>query len=87
MNDTYIDAESFARDVVAHARGAWVNGTYNVAGEMIGIKAFGHYIQVMCCAGIKETGGDFRSQKAMRAFIVAFVAAAAARAALNTNGA
>lgn len=72
MKTQYNTPEEFATDVVKNARGAWVNGTFDVNGQAVGIKAYGKWVQRINCNCLTDSG-EFRTQKDMREFIVAHV--------------
>lgn len=72
MKTEYDTPEEFARDVAKESRGAWINGTYMVNGQAVGIKAYGKWIQRINCNCLTDSG-DFPTQKAMRAFIVSHI--------------
>lgn len=72
MKTHYSTPEEFARDVAKHSRGAWVNGTFDVNGQFVGIKAYGLWVQRISCNCLTD-GGEFKTQAAMRAFIVSHI--------------
>jgi hypothetical protein len=72
MKNHYDTPEEFAKDVVTAARSAWVNGTFNVNGQTVAIKAYGKWVQRINCNCLTD-GGEFRTQGAMKAFIIAHV--------------
>lgn len=72
MKQQYDTPEAFAADVAREARQGWVNGTYQVDGQAVGIKAHGKWVQRINCNCLTD-GGDFATQKAMRAFIVGHI--------------
>ena len=64
MNISYNTPEEFAAAVVKEARKGWVNGTFEVAGSLGGIKAHGLWIQRIQTPSI--SGGDeFKTRKEM----------------------
>lgn len=69
MKQHYDNAADFAKDVVRNARGAWINGHFDVNGQTVAIKAYGLYVQRINVNCLTD-GGEFRTQKAMREFIV-----------------
>lgn len=74
MENNYLSASNFANDVVKHAKCAWVNGTFDVNGVTVAIKAYGKWVQVIRVHGIAD-GGHFKTQKAMIAFIIETIGA------------
>jgi len=72
MRSTYETPEAFAADVAKEAKAAWVNGTYDVNGQAVGIKAYGKWVQRINCNCLTD-GGEFATQTAMKAFIVAHI--------------
>ena len=72
MKLEYDNPEEFARDVAAQCKGNWINGTWNVNGQQVGIKAYGKYVQRINVNCITD-GGEFKTQKAMREFIVSMI--------------
>ena len=72
MKTHYETPEQFAADVAKHARNAWVNGTFDVNGTAVGIKAHGTWVQRINANCLTDSG-EFRTQRDMRAFIVAHV--------------
>ena len=72
MKQHYDTATDFASDVAREAKGAWVNGTFDVNGTQVGIKAYGKWVQRIN-ANCLTDGGEFKTQAAMRSFIVSHV--------------
>lgn len=72
MKQHYDTPEEFAADVAKHAKSAWVNGTFDVNGQAVGIKAYNKWVQRINCNCLTD-GGEFSTQAAMRAFIVSHV--------------
>ena len=69
MEQHYESAADFAADVVRNAKAGWVNGQFDVNGSVVGIKAHGKWVQRMNVHCLTD-GGEFRTQKAMREFII-----------------
>lgn len=69
MRTHYDTPEAFAADVAKEAKGAWVNGTYDVNGQLVGIKAYNKWVQRISCNCLNDSG-EFPTQAAMKAFIV-----------------
>lgn len=72
MKEHYDSPEEFAGDAVKAAKAGWVNGTYSVNGALVGIKAHGKWVQRIQANTLIDSG-DFRTQSAMRDFIVAHI--------------
>lgn len=72
MKQHYDTPEEFAADVAKASRGAWVNGTFDVNGQAVAIKAYGKWVQRINCNCLTD-GGEFATQKAMREFIVSHI--------------
>ena len=68
MKQHYDNAADFAADVAKHARGAWVNGHFDVNGSIVAIKAYGTWVQRINVNCLTDSG-EFRTQRDMRAFI------------------
>lgn len=65
-----MNINEFAAMVVKNCTGPWTNGTFDVEGiGPVGIKASGKWIQRMEWCGVRD-GGEFRTQKAMRQWII-----------------
>ena len=71
MNIAYNTPEEFATAVVKEAKKGWVNGTFEVDGSPVGIKAHGLWIQRIFAFTVSD-GGEFKTQKAMREYIAKF---------------
>lgn len=71
MNISYNTPEDFATAVVKEARKGLVNGTFEVAGSPVGIKAHGLWVQRIQASSVTD-GGDFKTREAMREYIVKF---------------
>lgn len=69
MKQQYANPEEFAKDVVKHTKDGWVNGQFTVGTTVVAIKAYGLWVQRMNVHCLTD-GGEFRTQKAMREFIV-----------------
>ena len=68
MKTHYTTREEFARDVAKHARGQWVNGHFDVNGQIVAIKAYGKWVQRMNVNCLTDSG-EFSTQRDMRQFI------------------
>ena len=63
--------ESFAKDVTKEAsQNQWVNIRTEIAGKIVGIKAYGKWVQRIEVNSAPYQSGEFKTQKAMREFIV-----------------
>ena len=72
MKQHYESAADFAADVVRNAKTGWINGQFDVNGSTVGIKAYGKWIQRINVHCLTD-GAEFRTQKAMRDYIVNFI--------------
>lgn len=66
-------ATAYADAVVKLARSGWVNGTDTVNGKTVAIKAHGKWLQRLTVNGGPYVSGEFRTQRAMKEFIVAAI--------------
>lgn len=72
MQTHYDTPEQFASDVIQAAKGQWVNGTFNVNGTLVGIKAYNKWVQQIHANTLRDSG-EFKTQKSMRDFIIAHI--------------
>jgi hypothetical protein len=72
MLNHYDTPEAFAKDVAKHASKGWVNGTYDVNGQAVGIKAYGKWVQRMNVNCLTD-GSEFKTQRDMVAWIVQLI--------------
>lgn len=72
MKQNYSTPEEFAADVTKYAKNDWVNGSFDVNGTIVGIKAYGKWVQRIN-ANCLTDGAEFKTQKAMREFIVSHI--------------
>lgn len=73
MKQNYETAADYADAVVKLARSGWINGADTVNGKTVTVKAHGKWIQRFTVNGGPYVNGEFRTQRAMKEFIVATI--------------